>query len=115
MVSVYLQKSKTEPQDGCQTISQGHAVRRRERLWRTLRRRHRFTQSIVGEPQHLNIRGQHVSSEGEKEQQCFCDRYLQEKEHGYNLKCWADLTECLDLVPLIGHKISPPDADWRRV
>lgn len=63
-------------------------------------------------PQHQKVTSQRW---GKKVQQCFCDRYLQKKEHNYNLKCWADLTECLDLVPLIGDKICPPDADWGRV
>lgn len=118
-MAVYLQKSNTEPQYGCQTVAQCHAVRRRECLWRTLCCGQGFTQSIAGEPQNLNIAEQRVSNEDtrhdSKGRQTLCDMYLKNKEYGNNLEGWADLTDCLDLVILVGHKIGPPDADWRRV
>lgn len=114
---VYLQKSNTEPQYGRQPVAQRHTVRRREGLWRTLWCRHGLTQSIVGEPQNLNITEQHVSNKESRQnptgQQCSHDTHLKEEEHGDDLKSWADLTNCLDLVPLVGHEIGPPDADWR--
>lgn len=41
--------------------------------------------------------------------------YFKKEEHSHYLKCWADLADGLDLIPLIGHKVGPPDADRRRV
>lgn len=119
MIAVYLQKSNTQPQYGCQTVAQSHAVRRRESLWRTLGCGHGLTQSKVGELQNLNIAEQRVSNEDarhdSKAGQCSWDINLEKEEHGDNLESWADLTDCLDLVPLVGHEIGPPDADWGRV
>lgn len=45
----------------------------------------------------------------------YCQTHFKEEEHGYELKCWADLANGLDLVPFIGHKVGPPDADRSRV
>lgn len=119
MTAVYLQKSNTEPQYGCQTVAQCHVVWRCECLQRTLCGRHGLAQSIVGEPQNLNTAEQRVSNEDarhdSKGRQCSCDMYLKKEEYCDNLESWADLTDCLDLVPLIGHEIGPPDADWWRV
>lgn len=41
--------------------------------------------------------------------------YFKEEEHSHDLKGRTDLADGLDLVPLIGHKAGPPDADWRGV
>lgn len=37
--------------------------------------------------------------------------YFKKEEHSHDLKSWADLAGGLDLVPFIGHKVGPPDAD----
>lgn len=62
---------------------------------------------------------QWVSSEDasneSKGRQCSRDMHLKEEEYSNNLESWTDLTDGLDLVPLVGHKIGPPDADWGRV
>lgn len=42
-------------------------------------------------------------------------RYFDKEEHGHNLKSGVDLANCLELIPFVGYKIGPPDADWGRV
>lgn len=37
--------------------------------------------------------------------------YLEKEEHSHDLKSWADLADGLDLIPFVGHKVGPPDAD----
>lgn len=41
--------------------------------------------------------------------------YLKEEKHSHDLKSRTDLADGLNLVPFIGHKVSPPDADRRGV
>ncbi len=46
---------------------------------------------------------------------CWCEMYFKKEEHSHDLKRWADLADGLDLVPFVGHKVGPPDADRRGV
>lgn len=46
---------------------------------------------------------------------CKGKTYFQEEEHSHDLKCWINLADGLDLIPLVGHKVGPPDADWRGI
>lgn len=41
--------------------------------------------------------------------------YFEKEEHSHDLERWADLADRLDLVPLVGHEVGPPDADRRGV
>lgn len=41
--------------------------------------------------------------------------YFKKEEHSHDLKCGADFAGGLQFVPLIGHKVGPPDANGRGV
>lgn len=44
-----------------------------------------------------------------------CEMYFKKEEHGHDLKRGVYLADGLDLIPFIGHKVGPPDADWSGV
>lgn len=51
----YLQETNTQPQYGPEAIAQYHTVWGRECLGKALCCRNRFSQSILREPENLNI------------------------------------------------------------
>ena len=57
----------------------------------------------------------HSKSFNKEQSMCLCKIYFKKEEHSHDLKGRADLADGLDLVPFIGDKVGPPDADWSGV